>query len=70
MTAEKALKITREEVEKDQENKEQKRDDDGSNNSTLDLHFQEIPDVNVKDACASILAQMKSMVQQAHSKFQ
>ncbi|MBI3842357.1 MAG: hypothetical protein HY295_04335 [Thaumarchaeota archaeon] len=72
MTAEEALKITREEAEKEKKESREKTENKpkpSESNSQVDLYFQDLPNINVKDACEKFLDLMKDLVTEAHTQF-
>lgn len=71
MSAEEALRITREDAEREQS---EPREREGTvtmtpNNSTVNWHFQELPNLNVIQVSTQFLNLMEKLVSDAHSNF-
>lgn len=69
MTAEEAMRILREEVGKEEKKNSETRNESQSGSSTVDLYFQDLININVRDACQHFLDLMKNMVSEAHIQF-
>jgi len=72
MSAEEALKITREESEREQkelQNKSKQEQSQNASSSQVDLYFQDVPHIKVPDACEKFLNLMKNLVSEARTKF-